>query len=108
MAEASVGTVGRDFGRSKTSENVGGVAGVVVRGGMIAFAVEFNISKIDAAAFGVDRGSLGAGIRPRPRVADRERERDRVRIGPRLLVLTSSLVAVSPATMLPKSMGYTP
>ena len=105
MAEASVGTVGGDFGRAKTSENVGGVAGVVVR---VAFAVEFNISKIDAAAFGVDRGSLGAGIRPRPRVADRERERDRVRIGPRLLVLTSSLVAVSPATMLPKSMGYTP
>ena len=99
--------MGEDFGREVISENVGGVAGVVVRGGMIAVAVEFNISKIDAAAFGVDRGSL-AGIRPRPRVADRERERDRVRIGPRLLVLTSSLVAVSPATMLPKSMGYTP
>ena len=104
MAEASVEMVGGDFGRNKTSENVGGVAGVVVRGGMIAFAVEFRISKIDAAAFGVDRGSLGA-VRPRPRVADRERERDRVRIGPCLLVFTSSLVAASPATMLPKLLG---
>jgi hypothetical protein len=105
MAEASVEMVGGDFGRNKTSENVGGAAGVVVRAGMIAFAVEFRISKIDAAAFGVVTGSLGAGVRPRLRVADRERERDRVPIGPRLLVPTSSLVAASPATIPLKSMG---
>ena len=105
--------MGGDFGREAISENVGGVAGVVVKGGGGAFAVEFRMARIDDAAFfsvafGVVAESRGAGVRPRPRVADRERERDRVRIGPRLLVLTSSLVAASPATMLPKSMGYTP
>ena len=105
MAEASVGMVGGDFGRNKTSENVGGVAGVVVRGGMIAFAVEFRISRIDDAAFVFVAGSRGAGVRPRLRVADRERERDGVRVGPRLLVPTSSLVAASPATISLKSMG---
>ena len=92
--------VGGDFGRDTISENVEGV-----KGGMNAFAVEFRIARIDDAAFGVVADSRGAGVRPRPRVADRERERDRVRIGPRLLVLTSSLVAASPATIPPKSMG---
>ena len=100
--------VGGDFGRDTISENVEGVAGVVVKRGMNAFAVEFRIARIDDAAFGVVEDSRGAGVCPRRRVADRERERDQVCIGPRLLVLTSSLVAASPATMLPKSMGYTP
>jgi hypothetical protein len=113
IAEASVGIVGRDFGRETISENDGGVAGVVVKGGGGAFAVEFKMARIDDAAFffvafGVVADSRGAEVRPRPRVADRERERDRVCIGPRLLVHTSSLVAASLATMLPKSMGYTP
>jgi hypothetical protein len=92
--------VGGDFGRDTISENVEGV-----KGGMNAFAVEFRIARIDDAAFGVVAGSRGAGVRPRLRVADRERERDGVRVGPRLLVLTSSLVAASPATIPPKSMG---
>jgi hypothetical protein len=100
--------VGGDFGRDTISENVEGVAGVVVTGGGNAFAVEFRIARIDDAAFGVVADSRGAGVRPRPRVADRERERDGVRVGPRLLVLTSSLAAASPSTILPKSMGYTP
>ena len=91
------------------------MAGVVVEGGGGALAVEFKMARIDDAAFfsvafGVVPDSRGAEVRPRPRVADRERERDRVRvgIGPCLLVLTSSSVAASPATMLPNSMGYTP
>ncbi len=105
--------MGGDFGRETISENDGGVAGVVVEGGGGAFAVEFIMARIDDAAFfsvafGVVADLRGAEVRPRPRVADRERERDRVRIGPCLLVLTSSSVAASPATMLPKSMGYTP
>jgi hypothetical protein len=120
--------MGGDFGRETISENNGGVAGVVVEGGGGALAVEFNMARIDDAAFfsvalqglmmrpffsvafGVVAASRGAEVRPRARVADRERERDQVRvgIGPCLLVLTSSSVAASPATMLPKSMGYTP
>ena len=107
--------MGGDFGRETISENNGGVAGVVVEGGGGALAVEFNMARIDDAAFfsvafGVVAASRGAEVRPRARMADRERERDRVRvgIGPCLLELTSSSVAASPATMLPKLMGYTP
>ncbi len=96
IAEASVGIVGGDFGRETMSENDGGVAGVVVKGGGGAFVVEFKMARIDDVAFfsvvfRVVADSRGAEVRPRPRVADRERERDRV-----------------PTTMLPKSMGYTP
>ena len=104
--------MGGDFGRETISENNGGVAGVVVEGGGGALAVEFNMARIDdvaffSVAFGVVAASRGAEVRPRARVADRERERDRVcvGIGPCLLVLTTS---ASPATMLPKTMGYTP
>ncbi len=110
-----MGAMGGDFGRETISENNGGVVGVVVEGGGGALAVEFNMARIDDAAFfsvafGVVAASRGAEVRPRERMADREQERDRVRvgIGPCLLVLTSSSVAASPATMLPKLIGYTP
>jgi hypothetical protein len=106
--------MGGDFGRETISENNGGIAGVVVEGGGGAFAVEFNMARINDAAFfcvafGVVAASRGAEVQPRARVADRERERerDRVRvgIGPCRLELTSSSVAASPATMLPKLLG---
>ncbi len=107
--------MGGDFGRKPISENNGGTAGVVVEGGGGAFVVEFNIARIDDAAFfcvalGVVAASRGAEVRPRARGADPERERDQVRvgIGPCRLELPSSSVAASPATMLPKLLGYTP
>ena len=43
--------MGGDFGRETISENNGGVAGVVVEGGGGALAVEFNMARIDDAAF---------------------------------------------------------
>jgi hypothetical protein len=104
-----------NFGRKTISENDGGTVGVVVEGGGGAFVVEYNIVRIDDAAFfcvafGVVAALWGAEVQPRARGADRERERDRVRvgIGPCRLALTSSLVAASPATMLPKLLGYMP
>ena len=118
IAEARVGVVSAmegDFGRETISENDGGTVGVDVKGGGGAFVVEFNIARIDDAAFfgvafEVVAAARGAEIRPRARGADREWERDRVRvgIGPCRLALTSSSVASSPATMLPKLLGYTP
>ena len=54
IAEARVGVVGAmegDFGRETISENNGGTVGVVVKGGGGAFVVEFNIARIDDAAF---------------------------------------------------------
>ncbi len=54
IAEARVGVVGAmegDFGRKTISENDGGTVGVVVEGGGGAFVVEFNIARIDDAAF---------------------------------------------------------
>ncbi len=110
-----MGAMGGDFGCETISENNGGVAGVVVEGGGGALAVEFNMARIDDAAFfsvafGVVAASRGAEVRPGACMADRERERDQVcvGIGPCLLELTSSSVAASPGTMLPKLMGYTP
>ncbi len=40
-----------DFGRETISENNGGTVGVDVEGGGGAFVVEFNIARIDEAAF---------------------------------------------------------
>jgi hypothetical protein len=104
--------MGGDFGRETISENNGGTAGVVVEGGRGAFVVEFNIARINDAAFfcvafGVVAASRGAEVQPRARGADREREQDRVRvgIGPCRLELTSSSVAASLVTMLPKLLG---
>ena len=107
-----------DFGRETIVENDGGTIGVGIdpgQGGGGAFVVEFNIARIDDAAFfgvafEVGAKARGAEGRPRARGADRERERDQVRaeIGPCRLALTSSLVASSSATMLPKLLGYTP
>ena len=107
-----------DFGRETIVENDGGTVGVGVdpgQGGGGAFVVEFNIARIDDAAFfGVafEVGAVARGAEGRPRAhgADRERGRDQVRagIGPCRLALTSSSVALSSATMLPKLLGYTP
>ncbi len=104
-----------DFGRKTISENDGGTVGVVVEGGGGAFVVEFNIARIDDAAFfcvafGVVAASRGAEVRPQARGADREGERDQVCVGisPCRLALTSSSAAASPATMLLKLLGYTP
>ncbi len=101
-----------NFGRKTISENDGGTVGVDIEGGGGAFVVEFNIASIDDAAFfcvafGVVAASRGAEVRPRARGADQERERDQVCVGidPCRLALTSSLVAASPATMLPKLLG---
>jgi hypothetical protein len=109
-----------DFGREAIAENDGGTVGVGVdpaQGGGGAFVVEFNIARIDDAAFfGVAfevvavAASRGAEVRPRARGADWERKRDQVCVGmgPCRLALTSSSVAASPATMLPKLLGYAP
>jgi hypothetical protein len=107
-----------DFGRETIVENDGGTVGVGAdpgQGGGGAFVVELNIARIDDAAFfGVafedGAEARGAEGQPRARGADRERERDQVRagIGSSRLALTSSLVASSSATMLPKFLGYTP
>ena len=54
IAVARVGVVGAmagDFGRETISENNGGTVGVDVEGGGGAFVVEFNIARIDEAAF---------------------------------------------------------
>ncbi len=54
IAEARVGVegaMGGDFGRETILENNGGVAGVVVKGGGGALAVEFNMATIDDVAF---------------------------------------------------------
>ncbi len=40
-----------DFERKTISENNGGTVGVVIEGGGGAFAVQFNIARIDDAAF---------------------------------------------------------
>ncbi len=107
-----------DFRRKTIVENNGGTVGVGVdpgQGGGGAFVVEFNIARIDDAAFfgvafEVGAEARGAEGRPRARGADRERERYQVRagIGPCRLALTSSSVASSSATILPKLLGYTP
>ena len=73
--------MGGDFRCETILENDGGTVGVVVEGGGGAFVVEFNIARIDDAAFfcvafGVVAASRGAEVRPRARGADRERERD--------------------------------
>ncbi len=70
IAEARVGVVGAmegDFGRETILENDGGTVGVVVQGGGGAFVVEFNIARIDDAAFfcvafGVLAASRGAEV----------------------------------------------
>ncbi len=121
IAEARVrvaGVMAGDFGRETIVENDGGTVGVGVdpgQGGGGAFVMEFNIGRIDDAAFfGLAFEAVatawGAEVRPRARGADRERERDQVRagIGPCRLALTSSSVASSLVTMLPKLLGYTP
>ena len=75
------------------------------------FVVESSIARIDYWPTFVDFvAARGAAGRPRACGADRERERDRVQagIGPCRVAFTSSLVALSLATMLPKLLGYTP
>ncbi len=88
----------------------GGMAGEPCLGGG-TFVAELSIARIDCWPTFMDfvaaRGAAGC---PRAREADREWERDRVRagIGPCRLALTASLVASSPAAMLPKLLGYMP
>ncbi len=89
IADARVGVAGvmaGDFGRETIVENDGGTVGVAVdpgQGGGGAFVVEFNIARIDDAAFfgvafEVGAEARGAEGQPRARGADRERERDQV------------------------------
>ena len=92
VAEARAGVAGvmaRDFGHEIIVKNNGGTVGVgnnPGRGGGGAFMVEFNIARIDDAAFfgvafDVGAEARGAEGRPRARGADWERERDRVQGG---------------------------
>jgi hypothetical protein len=74
-----------DLGREAIVENKGGTGGMGVDpgrggGGGFAFVLEFNMARIDEAAFfgvtlGVVAAAWGAVDRPRAREADWERER---------------------------------
>ena len=92
----------------------GGGALMGGQGGGFAFVVEFNMARIDDAAFfgvafGVRAVVRGAIDCPRAREADGERERDQVQVGtvpPCWLMLTSSAVASALDFMVQKSLGY--
>ncbi len=111
-----------DFERETIVENDGGTVGVGIdpgQGGGGAFMVEFNIARIDDAAFfGVafDVGAevWGAEGHPRACGADWERERDRVPGGAGAkgfegwLILTSSTLVSASDVMEQKEVGYAP
>ena len=95
----------------------GGGALMGGRGGGFAFVVEFNMARIDEAAFfGVAfefvAVAWGTANCPRAREADQEQERDQVQGGvgangfEEWLILTSSAVVSALDVMEPKEVGY--